>query len=167
MLDINPGLIIWTIITFVVLLFVLKKLAWKPLLDALTAREEKIRESLEQAEHARREAQQLIEENQKQMQQAHSEFQRLMREARDEAEKLRARRKQEAEAEARRIVEQGKMEIEREKEAALNMLRSEVADLAIRAAERILDEELDEKKHRKLIDAFLSGLPHDGGRPGI
>lgn len=163
MLDINPGLIIWTIITFIVLLFVLKKLAWKPLLEALTAREEKIRESLEQAEHARHEAQRLIEENQKQMQQAQSEFQRLMREAREEAERVRAKRKQEAEAEARKIVEQGKMEIEREKEAALTLLRSEVADLAIRAAERILDEELDEKKHRKLIDTFLSGLPRNGG----
>lgn len=162
MLDINPGLIVWTIITFIVLLFVLKKLAWKPLLEALTAREEKIRESLEQAEHARREAQRLIEENQKKMQHAQGEFQRLMREAREEAERLRAKRKQEAEAEARKIVEQGKMEIEREKEAALNQLRGEVADLAIRAAERILDEELDERKHRKLIDAFLTRMPHNG-----
>ena len=159
MLDINPGLMIWTVITFIVLLFVLKKLAWKPLLQALTAREEKIRESLEQAEHARHEAQRLIEENQKQMTQAQGEFQRMMREAREEADKLRAKRKQDAEAEARKIVEQGKMEIEREKEAALNQLRNEVADLAIGAAGRILDEELDEKKHRKLVDSFLTGLP--------
>lgn len=159
MLDINPGLIIWTIVTFIVLLFVLKKLAWKPLLEALTAREEKIRESLEQAEHARHEAQRLIEENQKQMAQAQGEFQRLMREAREEADKLRAKRKQEAEAEARKIIEQGKMEIEREKEAALVQLRNEVADLAILAASRILDEELDEKKQRKLVDSFLSNLP--------
>jgi F-type H+-transporting ATPase subunit b len=166
LLDINPGLIIWTIITFIVLLFVLKKMAWKPLLEALTAREEKIRESLEQAEHARHETQRLIEENQKQMQQAQGEFQRLMREAREEADKLRAKRRQEAEAEARKIVSQGKMEIEREKEAALNTLRTEVADLAIRAAGRILDEELDEKKHRKLVDSFLAELPHqtDGGQ---
>lgn len=159
LLDINPGLIIWTIVTFLVLLFVLKKLAWKPLLEALTAREERIRESLEQADHARHEAQRLIEENQKQMQQAQGEFQRLMREAREEADKLRTKRKQDAEAEARKIIEQGKMEIEREKEAALVQLRNEVADLAILAASRILDEELDEKKHRKLVDSFLGGLP--------
>jgi F-type H+-transporting ATPase subunit b len=158
MLDINPGLIIWTIITFVLLLFVLKKLAWKPLLQALTAREERIRESLEQAEHARHEAQRLIEENKKQMTQAQGEFQRMMREAREEADALRAKRKQEAEAEARKIVEQGKMEIEREKETALVQLRNEVADLALRAAERILDEELDGKRHKKVIDDALREL---------
>ena len=159
MLQINPGLIVWTIVTFILLLFVLKRFAWKPLLQALTAREERVRESLDQAEHARQEAQRLIETNQKQMQNAQEEFQRLMREAREEAEKLRAKRRQDAEAEARRIVDQGKMEIEREKEAALNQLRNEVADLAVRAAGRILDEELDEKKHRKLVDAFMRGLP--------
>ncbi|SRR5712692_3139106 len=159
MLEINPGLTIWTIITFIVLVLVLKKLAWKPLVQSLTAREEKIRESLEQAEHARLEAQRLIEENQKQMTHAQGEFQRMMREAREEAEKLRAKRKQEAEAEARKIVDQGKMEIEREKEAALVRLRAEVADLAILAAGKILDEELDEKKQRKLVDTFLRDFP--------
>ena len=161
MLEINPGLMIWTIITFIVLVFVLKRLAWKPLVQTLTAREERIRESLEQAEHARHEAQRLIEENQRQMAQAHSEFQRLMREAREEAEKLRARRRQEAEAEARKIVDQGKFEIEREKEAAMVQLRSEVADLAILAASRILDEELDEKKHKRVIESFLRDLPRN------
>jgi len=164
MLDINPGLIVWTIITFLVLLFVLKRFAWKPLLQALTSREEKIRESLEQAEHARQEAQRLIEANERQMQQAQGEFQRLMREAREEAEKLRAKRRQEADEEAKKIVDQGKMEIEREKEAALNQLRNEVANLAVRAAGRILDEELDEKKHRKLVDAYLRDLPRQSGR---
>ena len=159
MLEINPGLMIWTVITFIVLAFVLKKLAWKPLVQALTAREEKIRESLEQAEHARAEAQRLIEENQKQAAQAQGEFQRMIREAREEADRLRARRKQEAEAEARKIIDQGKMEIEREKEAALAELRGEVADLAIQAAGKILDEELDEKKQRKLVDTFLRDFP--------
>lgn len=159
MLEINPGLAIWTIVTFIVLLFVLKKLAWKPLLQALITREEKIRESLEQAEHARLEAQRLIEENQRQMAHAQSEFQRMMREAREEAEKLRAKRKQEAETEARKIIDQGKMEIEREKDTALAQLRAEVADLAILAASKILDEELDEKKHRKVVDSLLRDLP--------
>ena len=64
MLEINPGLMVWTIITFIVLLFVLKKLAWKPLLQSLQSREEKIRESSQQAEHARLETQRLIAENQ-------------------------------------------------------------------------------------------------------
>lgn len=159
MLEINPGLIIWTIITFIVLVIVLKRFAWKPLMQALTSREEKIRESLEQAEHARHEAQRLIDENQKQMAHAQGEFQRMMREAREEAEKLRAKRKQEAEAEARKIIDQGKMEIEREKDAALVQLRGEVADLALLAASKILDEELDEKKHRRVVDSLLDNLP--------
>ncbi len=159
MLEINPGLMIWTIITFIVLVLVLKKMAWKPLVEALTAREEKVRESLEQAEHARTEAQRLIEENQKQLSHAQGELQQMMREAREEAEKLRARRKQEAEAQAREIIDQGKLEIEREKEAALVELRAEVAHLAIQAAGKILDEELDEKKHRALVDTVLGDFP--------
>lgn len=161
MFEINPGLSLWTIITFILLLVLLKRLAWRPLVDALTSREESIRESLAQAEHARREAHRLMEENQKQIANAHAEFQRVLREAREEAEKLRAKRKQEAEAEARKIIDQGKMEIEREKESALLQLRGEVADLAILAASKILDETLDEKKHRKLVDDFLRNFPRN------
>ena len=159
MLQVNPGLILWTIITFVLLAFLLKRIAWKPLVQALTNREEKIRESLDQAEHARLEAQRMVEENQKQMANAHAEFQRLMREAREEAEKLRAKRKQDADTEARKIVEQGKLEIEREKEAALVQLRSTVADLAILAAGKILDETLDENRRKKFIEGILRDFP--------
>lgn len=159
MLEVNPGLMIWTIITFVVLIYLLKRIAWKPLVQALQSREEKIRESLEQAEHARSEAQRLIEENQKQMANAQAEFQRLMREAREEADKLRTKRKQEAESEARKIIDLGKAEIDREKDAALVQLRNEVADLAILAAGRILDETIDKDKHRKIIDGVLLDMP--------
>lgn len=159
MLDINPGLIIWTILTFVVVLVVLRAAAWKPMLAALTAREEKIRGALQQSEDARAQAQQLLEENRRQLAAAEEQSQRVMREGRDMGERLKAELLEKANASARVMVDQAKEEIKREKEAALLQLRSEVADLAIIAAGKILDENLDTPKQRKLVDAVIKGLP--------
>ena len=159
MLSINPGLIIWTIITFVVLLVVLKKFAWKPLLDALHRREETIRTSLERAEQARSDAERLIEENRKQLARAEEQSQHAIDEGRQFAEKLKSEILEKANDQSRRMLEQAKQEINRDKEAALVELRNEVASLAILAAGKILDETLDEHRHRKLVDSYLKQLP--------
>jgi F-type H+-transporting ATPase subunit b len=141
MLNPNPGLIIWTIITFVLLLIILKKFAWKPLLESLHKREETVRSSIERAENAKQEAERLLEENRKQLERAEQDGRRILNENRALAEKL----KEEI--------------IERDKDAALLSLRGEVANLAIQAAGKILDETLDENKQRKLVDSYLKGLP--------
>src|SRR5512135_2958599 len=131
MFDINPGLILWTIITFVVVLVILRRSAWKTLLAALTAREEKIRTSLEQAEHAQQEAARLLEENRKQLALADEQSQRIIRDGRDLGERLKAEILEKAGSGAQHMIEQAKDEIGREKEKALHQLRAEVADLAI------------------------------------
>ncbi len=158
MFEINPGLIVWTIITFVVVLLILRKSAWKTLLGALTAREEKIRTSLEQAERAQQEAARLLEENRKQLALADEQSQRILREGRDAGERLRVEILEKASGSARQIIEQAREEIAREKEMALHQLRAEVADLAIGAAGKILDANLDSARHRKLVDDAIKDV---------
>jgi F-type H+-transporting ATPase subunit b len=152
MFDINPGLIVWTIITFVAALVILRAYAWKPLLASLTAREENIRTQIAQAEHARREAERLLEENKAQLARADEQSQRMLRESREMGERLKADILDKAQQSSRQMVNQAKEEIRREKDSALQELRSEVADLAIGAAGKLLDANLDAPKHRALVD---------------
>lgn len=159
MFDINPGLIIWTIVTFVLLVAVLSKYAWKPMLQALHEREDKIRSALEQAEKARAEAAELLKQNERNMARAEEEYQKAIREGRAFAEKLKEEIVSKAKQQAQRELQMAKEEIQRDIDAAKQQLRSEVADLAIKAAEKILDETIDQQKHKKLIDNFLNQLP--------
>ncbi|HEV8539472.1 MAG TPA: F0F1 ATP synthase subunit B [Bacteroidota bacterium] len=159
MLEPNPGLIIWTLVTFILLMVILRKLAWKPLLEALHKREEHVRESIERAERARQESERILEENRKQLANAEAEAHRILNEGRALSEKLKNEILEQTNQQSRRMVEQAKQEIGRDKDAALAQLRGEVANLAIKAAEIILDETLDENKHRKLVDAYLKELP--------
>jgi F-type H+-transporting ATPase subunit b len=155
MFEINPGLIVWTIITFLVVLMILRFTAWKPLLAALTSREEKVRSSLEQAEKARQDAQHLLDENQRQLARAEEQSQRIIREGREMGEKLKVEIVEKANASSRHMIEQAKDEISREKEKALTQLRTEVADLAIAATGKLLDANLDTPKQRQLLDAAI------------
>ena len=158
MLEINPGLIFWTIITFIAVLAILSKVAWKPLLHALTSREEQIRTALQQADEAQTEAKKLLEENKRQLAQAEAHSQQAMREGRVMGERLRVEIVEKANANARAMVEQAKEEIRRERDAALTQLRGEVADLAVIAAGKIIDANLDVNKHRQLVDNVIKDI---------
>lgn len=158
MLEINPGLIVWTIITFVILLVILRALAWKPLVQALSAREEKIRAALQQSEAAQQEARRLLEENKRQLALAEEQSQRIIKEGREMGEKIKAEVVEKANASSRHMIEQAKDEIRREKDLALTQLRTEVADLAIIAAGKILDANLDTPKQRQLVDAAIKEI---------
>lgn len=159
MFEINPGLIVWTTVTFVVLAALLAKFAWKPMLKMLGEREDQIRSALTQAEKARTDAAEMMKQNEKNLARAEAEYQKMIREGRALAEKLKedivAKARQQAELELTRAQE----EIQRNLESAKLQLRSEVADLAIRAAEKILDETLDEAKQKNLVDKFINQLP--------
>lgn len=161
MLDINPGLIIWTTVTFFLLLFVLRRVAWKHIVGALEKREEHIRLSLERADEAKQEAERLLEENRKERARAEEQAQKLLSEGRALGEKLKNDIVDKANQQARKMIEQAKQEIERDKEQALSQLREEVAHLAIMAAEKILSESLDANKHKKLVDDVLNRLPRN------
>jgi F-type H+-transporting ATPase subunit b len=161
MLDLNPGLILWTIITFLAAMLILRRFAWKPLLGALAAREEKIRAQLERAEHAQAEAERLLSEHQRQLLAAEEQSQRIIREGRTLAEQMKSDILEKASSSARVLIEQAKGEIQREKESALEDLRAEVADLAIMAAGKILDANLDTPKQRQLVDAVIRDINRD------
>jgi F-type H+-transporting ATPase subunit b len=159
MLDINPGLIIWTLITFVLLILLLSKLAWKPLLGALQAREQGIADALSQADEARKESERVLNENKAALAKANEETARLIAEGRIMAEQVKNDIIAKANENAKSLIAQAKDEINREKEAALIQLRSEVADLAIAVAEKIVDETLDGAKQKKFVDKVLQQMP--------
>jgi F-type H+-transporting ATPase subunit b len=157
--DINPGLILWTIISFLVLSILLAKFAWKPILKVLGDREDSIRSALEEAQQARAQAAEMIKQNEKNLARAEEEYQKMIREGRAFAEKLKEEIVAKAKLQAQLELQQASDEIQRSVEAAKLQLRTEVADLAIKATEKILEETLDEKRQRKLVDSVLHQLP--------
>jgi len=159
LLELNPGLLIWTGITFLLVLLILSKFAWKPLIRALSKREETIRLSIERAEEAKAEAERLLAEHAKRLASTQEETARLIRDARAGAETMKNDIVEKANANARRMLDAAKEEIDRKTEQAIGQLRGEVAGLAIKAAEKILEETLDESRQRALVEKFLNELP--------
>jgi F-type H+-transporting ATPase subunit b len=155
----HPGLILWTIITFVVVLVILKAKAWGPLLAALDERERSIREALESADRAREEAQVQQAEHEKRLIEAESQARQIVSEAREAAEKVGQKVVADAKEEAERMADRAREAIQFEKRAALAELRREVADMAVGAAGKILNAELDADRNRKLADDFIAALP--------
>lgn len=154
----DAGLIFWIAITFGLLLFLLGKFAWKPITSALSERETTIHESLAQAEKALAEAKQLQADNTKARRDAEAQAQSIIRESREEAERVRTEEVEKTRSQIKQLQDQAQAEIAREKDSALNSLRQEVADLAIRSAEKILRENLDADRQKKIVDNFLGDL---------
>jgi F-type H+-transporting ATPase subunit b len=157
--DTNPGLIVWTILSFLVLLIVLGKFAWNPILKMLGDREGQIRSALEQAERARTEASEMMKQNEKNLARAEEEYRKMIREGKAFAEKMKDEIVVKAKQQAQQELKQAAEEIQRNVEAAKLQLRSEVAGLAIQAAEKILEETLDENRQKKLTDSVINKLP--------
>ena len=155
MLDISPGLMVWTLINFAIFFLLLRKLAWKPMLTALKNRETKIQESLEGAERAQAEAARLIKENEAKLAEAQQKMMDLVRDGRAQAEAAIQKATEEAERIKVTKLEEARAEIEREKQAAMNQLRNEVSSLVIVATEKILRQQLDADKQRTLVESVL------------
>ncbi len=142
-------------------MIVLGKFAWKPLLQALHSREQEIADSLKKAEEARKDSERMMQENKIAMAKASNETARLIAEGRAMAEQLKSDIVAKANESAKKLVDQAKEEITREKESAMAQLRSEVADLSIAVAEKILDESLDSTKQKKMVDKVLQQLQNN------
>ncbi|HYV86830.1 MAG TPA: F0F1 ATP synthase subunit B [Patescibacteria group bacterium] len=157
----NPevGTIIWTLITFVVLLFLLSRFAWKPFTEFLDAREKSIRDAIEGAQRARAEAEETLKKNEELLMNARRETAALLEQGRRETETLRAELLVQARKEAQDLVEQGKKQIAYEQKQAIETLRGQVADLAIGAAGRLIQGNLDDAKNRALVADYVKGLP--------
>lgn len=161
LLEPNAGLILWKTIAFAILLWLLYKFAWGPITNALSERETRIDESMKRAEKALAEAREIQAENKKARREAEQEAQRILREARESAEALRNEEVEKTRARLEQMQEQAQAEIERQKQGALEDLRDEIVNLAIEAASKVVQEELDGARQRRLVDEFIDGLPQN------
>lgn len=150
MMDIHPGLMIWTIISFVVLLIILKKFAWTPILAALDEREKGIKDNIEAAKKAREEAEQSLTVYRQKIAEAQAEAQMIVVKARADAERVRDELIEKSKADAQSQIERARKQIELESEAALKAIRTEISSLAIFAAEKIISRSLTPEDHRRL-----------------
>ena len=158
LLSVNGGLAFWTVLTFLLLLFLLSKFAWKPILSSLKQREDAIKDSLEQAEKAKDEAKQILAQNQNSLAKAEEESKKIIEQSRVFAENLKEQLLKESKEQAQKLVSDATAEIERKKNAAFDELKNQIADISIQAAEKILKENLDADKNKKLVDKYISDI---------
>ena len=150
------GLLFWTVLIFLILVFLLAKFAWKPILNMVEERTKNIEDALNSAENAKKEMVGLKAENEQIMKEARAERDKIVREAREMKDKIIEESKETAKAEADKILAQARKLIDDEKRAAMNELKDQVAELSVAIAEKILTKELsDKKKQAELIDDIL------------
>jgi F-type H+-transporting ATPase subunit b len=158
LIQVTPGLMIWTIVCFGIAFFILRRYAFGPIQVGIDARRERIRQSLEDAEHARDEARSLLEEHRALIGQARGQAEEILGEARRVAESQRQRVKDETEADRQRRLEETKRQIEAETHRALEQIRSEVAELTLVATAKVTGKVLDDADHRRLIEDAIKDL---------
>jgi len=157
--DFSLGLFFWQFLIFVGLIFLLKKFAWKPILDAVNEREEGIRNALLSAENAKKEMQNLKSDTEKLLAEARLERDTMMKEAREIKEKMINDAKTEAQVAGQKMIEQAKASIESEKNAALAELKAQVSTLSLDIAEKLLKDELSNKEAQtKLVEKMLGDV---------
>ena len=161
LLNVETGLIFWTVVTFGLLVIVLRAVAWKPILTMLEEREQKISDALEEAEKARQAAEKQSEENRAALEKAQVDARQAISEGRELAERVAQEVRERAEGEADQLLEQARRTIQQERDHAVQELRNQVADLAILAARNILDDQLDESRGRKIVNDLITRLPEN------
>lgn len=158
LLKFQSGFAIWVAISLVLFLFVMYKYAVPPIMNALEERESGIRDSLEAAEKALAKAEQVGRENEAILREAELKAQQIRKEAVQEAEAIRSERVEKAKAEAAKLLEDAREAIEQEKKRAMSDLRREVSQLAIEASGRILRENMDTERNKKIVTDFIGDL---------
>ncbi len=151
----DPGLFLWTILTFLVLFGLLARFAWKPLLAMLEKREEIIRQSLDDAEKVKNELQRLQQESKEILSQARVEAQSILAKTRSEAEKLKGEIRQKAKAQADSILRDAEKQIQVETEKAIAVLKSDVVDLSLVVASKLIRRNLSKEDNQSLIEDSL------------
>jgi F-type H+-transporting ATPase subunit b len=158
LIQVTPGLMIWTIVCFLIALFVLKRYAFGPIQKLIDDRRVRIRQSLEEADEARSEARELLEEHRKLIGQAKGEAEEILTEARRVGEATQRRMHEETEADRQRRIEDTRKQIEAETRKSLELIRSEVAELSLIAAEKVTRRSLDDEDHKRLIEEAVGEL---------
>jgi F-type H+-transporting ATPase subunit b len=158
LIEVIPGLMIWTIIAFAITLWVLKRYAFGPVQKLIDDRRDRIRSSIDEADRAREEARGLLEEHRALIGQARGQAEQILSEARKVADSQRQRVKEETEADRQRRLDETKRQIEAETHRALEQIRSEVAELTLVATAKVTGKVLDDEDHRRLIEDAIKDL---------
>ena len=155
--DFSPGLFVVSTILLLVLIALMVKFAWKPILNSLNEREEGIQGALDAAENAKKEMENLQADNQKLLQEARLERETMLKEARELKAKMIADAEEEAQAQAGKMIAQAQAAIDSEKKAAMAELKNHVAGLSISIAEKVVGKELSDKSNQeKLVETMLA-----------
>jgi F-type H+-transporting ATPase subunit b len=152
----EPGLIIWTIISFILLVILLWKVAYPQILKGMKNREETIKQQLEEAQKTKKEAENLLEDYKRQLAEARSEAQKIINEGKSLGENMRKEIVQKAQAESNQIVKRAQEEIELQKQKAILELQEKIADLSIMAATKIINKSLNTEDNRRLVEEYVS-----------
>src|ERR671930_427092 len=158
LIQVTPGLMIWTIVCFLITLYVLKRYAFGPIQKLIDERRERVRQALDEADHARSEARKLLEEHRKLIAQAKTEAEEILAETRRVADVNSRRMREETEAERQRRIEETRRQVESETRRALEQIRAEVADLSLIAAEKVTRQSFADEDHRRLIEEAVGEL---------
>jgi len=155
LVQLDPGLFVWTIITFMVLFFVLAKFAWKPLMKMLQEREEMIRDSLDDAEKAKTELEHLNEESEAIMTKARAEAQTILANGKAAAEKVKEDTIAKAKEQAIKIIKKTEKQIQIEKDKAIADIKQEVVNLSLSVAKKLINKNLNDADNKSLIEETL------------
>jgi F-type H+-transporting ATPase subunit b len=154
----DTGLMVWTLVIFVILMFVLSKYAFGPLTEAVEKRERSLQEAIDAAKADREAAAKLLAERRAALDASHGEAQKIIVDARAAAERVRAELMEHAHAEQARLMDQVRQQIEAEKVGAIAELRREAVELAIAGASRVIEKNLDQPTNRQLVESFLASV---------
>ncbi len=164
--DVNPGLIFWTLVTFIIVAFVLKRVAWGPILAAVEERERQITNAIESAKKERADAEKLLAEQKTAIADARRESAETLRKNQAEMEKFREEMMAKSRKEAEGLKAEAKKSIDDERAKAVAELKNEAVSLAIQITEKLLGEKVDDAKHRALAEQFAADLHKTtGGQP--
>jgi F-type H+-transporting ATPase subunit b len=158
LLSLHGGLMFWTLIIFVLLLFVLTRFAFKPITAAVIAREQALQKAIDDAKRDREEAARVLAEHRAALDAARGDAQRLIVDGREAGERVRAEIVEQARAEQQEMMERVRREIASEKDRAIAELRREAVDLAIKGAGKVIEKNLDDAANRKLVEEFLASV---------
>jgi F-type H+-transporting ATPase subunit b len=158
LIEVTPGLMIWTIVCFLATFFVLRKFAFGAIQKIIDERRQRIREALAEADQARTEARAMLEEHRTMMAQARGQAEEILAEARRVTESQRKRLRDELEVDRQRRLEETERQIQAETQRALALIRAEVADLTVVATQKVTGKVLDEQDHKRLIEDAISEL---------
>jgi len=154
-LGINVPVLLTQIVTFVILLIILRLVAYKPLMRILDERSTKVKDSMDQVESIKEQADRTEEEVKKQLETAGKEGQEVITRAMQTGEEARQKAQEEARQEAEAVIDKARLEIQRQRDEAIDELRKEFADLTVEAAGKVIERSLDKEAHRQLIDKVL------------